>query len=88
MGVLADDDNGVDEVAWFLDPARKNSEADPMLTAPFDGAAPDFRPKTTLTENAATPPNDGFFDTNATYIGALTSDDTWMTGAWLSFAPN
>jgi hypothetical protein len=88
MGVLADDDNGLDEVAWFLDPVRKNSEADPMLTAPFNTTAPDFRPKTTITENAATPPDDGFFDTNASYIGALKADDTWMSGAWLSFTPN
>lgn len=88
MGALADDDGGVDEAAWFLDPARKNSEADPKLAAPFDMAAPDFRPQTTLTENAATPPNDGFFDATATYIGAFASGDTWMSGAWLSFTPN
>jgi hypothetical protein len=88
MGALADDDNGVDEVAWFTDPKRKNSEIDPMLAAPFDSAAPDFRPKTTMTENAATPPDDGFFDTNATYIGAFSAGDAWMSGAWLSFTPN
>ncbi|HMY21365.1 MAG TPA: hypothetical protein PKA58_33815 [Polyangium sp.] len=88
MGALADDDNGVDEAAWFLDPARKNSEADPKLAAPFDIAAPDFRPMTTLMENAATPPNDGFFDPTAAYIGAFAAGDTWMSGAWLSFTPN
>lgn len=88
MGALADDDNGLDEVAWFLDPSRKNSESDPGLVAPFDLMAPDFRPKTTILENAATPPNDGFFDANATYVGAFAAGDTWMTGAWLSFTPN
>lgn len=88
MGVLADDDNGVDEVAWFMDPTRKNSEADPKLVAPFNVAAPDFRPMTTVTDNAATPPNDGFFDPTATYIGAFAAGDTWMSGAWLSFTPN
>lgn len=88
MGALSDDDNGVDEAAWFLDPARKNSEKDPMLTAPFNIAAPDFRPKTTVAENAATPPDDGFFDAKATYIGAFAASDTWMSGAWLSFTPN
>ena len=88
MGALADDDNGVDEVAWFKDPVRKNSEIDPMLAAPFNAAAPDFRPKTTITENASTPPDDGFFDAKATYIGAFAAADTWMSGAWLSFTPN
>jgi len=88
MGALSDDDNGVDEVAWFLDPARNNSEIDPQLTAPFDAAAPDFRPKTTIVEKAATPPNDGFFDASAAYIGAFSANDTWMSGAWLSFTPN
>ncbi len=88
MGPLADDDDGVDEVAWFREVNRKNSEDDPMLTAPLNPTAPDFRPKTTITENAATAPDDGFFDTNASYVGAFKSDDTWMTGAWLSFTPN
>ena len=88
MGALADDDNGVDEVAWFKDPVRKNSEIDPMLAAPFNAAAPDFRPKTTIIENASTPPDDGFFDAKATYIGAFAAADTWMSGAWLSFTPN
>lgn len=87
-GALSDDDNGMDEVVWFLEASRKNSESDPMLEAPFDVAAPDFRPKTTVTENAATPPADGFFDTNATYVGAFAADDAWMSGAWLSFTPN
>lgn len=88
MGALADDDNGVDEVAWFLDPARNNSEIDPQLAAPFSATAPDFRPKVTISEKAATPPDDGFFDPTAAYIGAFSANDTWLSGAWLSFTPN
>ncbi len=88
MGTLADDDNGLDEKAWFLDPLRKNAETDPQLVAPFEAKAPDFRPRVTISENAATPPDDGFFDPKANYIGAFAAGDTWMSGAWLSFTPN
>lgn len=86
--VLKDDDNGLDEIAWFNDPARKNATTDPGLVKPLDIAAPDFRPAATLTQNAATPPDDGFFDSTASYVGALKQDDTWMTGKWLSWATN
>jgi len=86
--VNKNDDKGLDEVAWFKDPARMNAETDPKLVKPLDAAAPDFRPKETLTTNAAAPPNDKFFDPSATYIGAFKSDDTWMTGKWLSFVAN
>ncbi|WP_437730315.1 T9SS C-terminal target domain-containing protein [Sorangium sp. So ce1335] len=78
-----DDDGGVDEVAWFEDEAT-NSVEDPQLADCF-AATPDFRPAATLTENAAPPPDDGFFDAEASYIGAFKVDDTWATGAWVSF---
>ncbi|WP_438014003.1 hypothetical protein WMF18_24115 [Sorangium sp. So ce315] len=78
-----DDDGGLDEVAWFEGEAT-NSVEDPQLADCF-AATPDFRPAATLTENAATPPDDGFFDPEATYIGAFKADDTWATGAWVSF---
>lgn len=88
MGALADDDSGFDEVAWFNDPTRKNAETDPKLVKPLDIAAPDFRPSATITTNAATPPDDGFFDKDASYVGAFKQDDTWMTGKWLAFSVN
>ncbi|WP_437302755.1 T9SS C-terminal target domain-containing protein [Sorangium sp. So ce388] len=78
-----DDDGGVDEVAWFEGEAT-NSVVDPQLAGCF-AATPDFRPAATLTDNAATPPDDGFFDAEATYIGAFKADDDWATGAWVSF---
>ncbi|WP_437630109.1 T9SS C-terminal target domain-containing protein [Sorangium sp. So ce854] len=78
-----DDDGGVDEVAWF-EGETTNSVEDPQLADCF-AATPDFRPAATLTENAATPPDDGFFDPEAAYIGAFKADDTWATGAWVSF---
>ncbi|MFO0587340.1 MAG: hypothetical protein U0441_07370 [Polyangiaceae bacterium] len=87
MGVLSDDDAGLDERAWFKNPAWKNAETDPKLTAPF-ATTPDFTPATTITANAATPPNDGFFDTTATYVGAFKAGENWATGAWVSFDRN
>ena len=86
-GVVSDDDAGLDEVAWFKTAAWKNAETDPKLKAPF-AAEPDFTPQSTITTNAATPPNDGFFDTSATYIGAFQAGDTWLGGAWVSFDRN
>ncbi|EYF04603.1 hypothetical protein [Chondromyces apiculatus] len=80
-----DDDGGFDEVAWWNDPASGNSVTDPGLANCFRAGDPDFRPAVTLSEGAATPPEDGFFDASATYIGAFTADDGWATGAWVSF---
>jgi hypothetical protein len=49
-------------------------------------------PATALTANAATPVDpDGvpFFDTTATYIGALRDqNDTWASGAWVVWSAN
>ncbi|MEZ4297381.1 MAG: hypothetical protein R3B70_20620 [Polyangiaceae bacterium] len=87
MGAYKDDDAGLDEVAWFNEAAKKNSEMDPKITDCF-GAVPDFTPAATITQNAATPPNDGFFDTSASYIGAFKAGDTWVKGAWVSFDRN
>jgi hypothetical protein len=57
---------------------------DPMLVAPFDRAAPDWRPmpgSPALTQIPAVPPNDGFFDL-AQYRGALGPDlaNDWTRG--------
>jgi hypothetical protein len=67
---------------------------DPMLVDPFNREAPDFRPDTgspalASEGNGATPPDDGFFDTAATYIGAVDPDAAtqWFEG-WISLAQN
>jgi hypothetical protein len=84
---LFNDDNGFDEIAWWNDPARGNSTADPGLAACFDAVMPKPWAAAALTTNARTPPNDGFFDATAAFIGAFRDPtDTWMTGAWLRFA--
>jgi hypothetical protein len=78
-----DDDGGLDEVAWFKGQAG-NKWTDPGIAGCFDANAPVFGPVTSLTDGAATPPNDGFFDATATYMGAFRdANDTWATsGKW------
>lgn len=75
-------------------PAWANIEVDPagdVLVDPFDRASPDFRPVAggaALTTPAATPPDDGFFDTSATYLGAVAPTGTpWYQG-WTTTATN
>lgn len=50
---------------------------------PMDGNMPDPRPTATVTGD--TPPNDGFFDVAATYIGAFNSTTNWLTN-WTTWA--
>lgn len=84
---LYDDDLGFDEIAWFGDGTRANTTTNPELAACFDVNAPNPAPKSTITTNVRIPPTDGFFDVNATYIGAFKdAGDAWMKGAWLRFA--
>ena len=64
---------------------------DPMLVAPFNRTAPDWRPQPgspALFRPVATPPNDGFFEI-ANYIGALSADPAqdWTRG-WTNYAQN
>lgn len=83
-GVLANDDGGLNERAWFLAPANMNAETDPKIDC--FAATPNFVPETTIEANAKAPPDDGFFDPSAKYVGAFQAGDTWATGAWVSFA--
>ena len=81
-----DDDGGFDEVAWFLNAARANTENDPGLVACSDPMSPRPYPSTALTASASKPPADGFFDPSAAYLGAFRdANDAWMTGAWVRF---
>jgi hypothetical protein len=84
-GSADDDDGGLDEAALVNAPARRNATTvDPGIPGCFDAAAPDFSPAAALTSGAATPPDDGFFDKAATYIGAFRdANDAWATsGGW------
>jgi serine/threonine protein kinase len=78
-----DDDEGFDERAFLQDPSRKVFEHDPKIRACFDANHPVFGPAVSLTEGAAAPPDDGFFDPSAKWIGAFKdANDTWATAPW------
>lgn len=70
---FATDADCIDEGAWALDPARMNRVVDPQLIGPYSPAAPDFRPvqASPLGADFATPPNDGFYDPSARFVGAV-----------------
>ncbi len=76
--------------ADLLDFARKSETqfvlADPQLFRPLERNDPDFRPKSNSPAwgaNWIQPPDDGFFDQTANYIGAF-GDEDW-TEEWTSF---
>jgi hypothetical protein len=68
-------------------PATGNRFVDPQLENPSDLKAPNFKPKAgspALTGGMA--PTDPFFDANATFVGAIGSDD-WTAG-WTAYPEN
>ncbi len=84
------DGDADDETTCTGLPAWGITDTDPGLADPFDWAAPDFRPTAgaAALSGAATPPDDGFFDTTATFIGAVgAGDGPWYAG-WTTFAQN
>ncbi|MBX3156377.1 MAG: hypothetical protein KF773_10290 [Deltaproteobacteria bacterium] len=80
----------IDE-SLFLNAARAiQFNVDPGLSATgiLDKVKPNFKPvngAASLT-GGATPPNDGFFDTSATFIGAIGAED-W-TETWTAYPQN
>ncbi|MDB4994153.1 MAG: hypothetical protein JWM74_1585 [Myxococcaceae bacterium] len=77
-----DDDNGFDEAAFLTQAARGNSVNDPQIARCFNADNPGFAPATKLV--APAPPADGFFETAATFRGAVkdaTAD--WTKAPWL-----
>lgn len=79
-----DDDLAFDETAWFRTAGLGNTEADPALVACSDAKNP--KPYPTAARAGAKPPADGFFDTNATYVGAFRdANDAWLSGVWAKF---
>jgi len=81
-----DDDNGLDETSWLLRPEHKNVVSDPGLDC-FNPISPRLQPRTAHTLNAAKPPDDGFFDASASYVGAFRDEtDRWASGNWVLFS--
>jgi hypothetical protein len=77
-----DDDNGFDEAAFLTETARGNSLNDPQIARCFNADNPGFAPATKLA--APAPPADGFFETAASFRGAVKdATDDWTKAAWL-----
>ncbi len=78
-----DDDHGFDEERWLLDAKRHVVTTDPKLGDCFDPTHPAFGPATSLVDEAADPPKDGFFDVSAHFVGAFRdARDDWATAPW------
>ena len=76
----------IDEAAYFTNAAWSNRFVDPDINqARLSLTAPNFVPNPggAATIGAATPPNDGFFDPNATFVGAFGAVD-WTQG-WTAY---
>ncbi len=84
---FVDDDAGFDEAGYLRVKGLRNEETDPHLGGCFERLEPDFKPEAALVRNASTPPDDGFFDASARYIGAFRDrGDTWDAGGWIVWA--
>jgi hypothetical protein len=87
---VSGDGDGIDDPAFVATGAWSNRVGiDPMLAAPFDRNAPDFRPQagSPALSGFATPPNDGFFDA-VDFVGGVDPDGTpWYQG-WTTTAGN
>jgi hypothetical protein len=74
------------EMVWC---AGNDFGVDPMLPADATNLdAPDFVPAADSPANGTgqTPPDDGFFDTSATFLGAIEPGDCWdWTAGWTAF---
>ncbi len=68
--------------------ALANRNVDPMLEDPTNVTKPNWKPKASapVLTGGATPPNDGFFDASATFVGAVGATD-WTQG-WTAYPEN
>lgn len=93
-------DDGINEDESYQAEVETNAAwnnlvgTDPLLMDAFNRTAPDFRPGAgsaalASAGNGATPPDDGFFDITATFIGAVDPEAVtqWFEG-WTTFAQN
>jgi hypothetical protein len=83
-----DDDMGLDEARWFFETERNNGFQDPMIGDCFDRERLDLRPRMAVNRSARRPPDDGFFDSQAAYLGAFRDrTDEWASGPWMVWSP-
>lgn len=78
-----DNDGLFDEAMWLKTTEFKNTWTDPGMDAPYNANAPKFGPMNSVSSSVKAP-DDGFFDTSATYVGAFKDhNDSWATeGKW------
>jgi hypothetical protein len=81
-------DNGFDESLALQSGSMSNRDADPMVMGPTSATAPKFQVNvgSPALSGAAAPPNDGFFDQSATFLGAVGPSD-WTDG-WTAYPEN
>jgi len=84
-GIVADN---FDEEMSLLAPSLNNRQVDPLLAQATVVTSPVFKPlmDSPALTNGGTPPNDGFFDVSATFVGAVGTTD-WTTG-WTAYPEN
>jgi hypothetical protein len=76
----------IDEASYLTNAAWSNRFVDPGLPGARNNlAAPDWKPTAgaAALTGGATPPDDGFFDASATFVGAIGSED-WTLG-WTAY---
>jgi len=76
----------IDEASYFNQVAWGNRFVDPGMSPNMMSlTSPDFKPTTSSVAltGGATPPDDGFFDTTATFVGAI--GDTDWTAGWTAY---
>ncbi|HUQ07312.1 MAG TPA: hypothetical protein VM261_32695, partial [Kofleriaceae bacterium] len=79
----------IDERTYVMNAANSNREVDPgMPAAAFNVSNPTFAigAQSAAMTGGATPPGDGFFDSTATFVGAVGTTD-WTTG-WTAYPQN
>jgi hypothetical protein len=79
----------IDESLYINVANGDQMNVDPGLVSDaMSKTAPNFKPMATSSalSGGSTPPNDGFFDTSATFIGAVGADD-W-TADWTAYPQN
>jgi hypothetical protein len=85
----AQSSNDIDESLYINTTNGDQINVDPGLTVDvMSKTAPNFKPMppSMAIGGGATPPNDGFFDATATFIGAV-GDEDWTLG-WTSYPQN
>lgn len=79
---------GFSEELWLVGQETNRFGSDPMILDAFDHTTPDFRVSadSPALTNAATPPDDGFFQA-VSYIGGMGSEVDWTAGWTTSEQP-